>query len=108
MPITAEEQDQIGAIRNTLSARLSTIYSKLKEEAQYRDPWNGPLHAAEVGALNLEYQWLDVLLRSVLFNYETALSNWYLNDAAYRSLHLPQPPKPALPSSLAAFLPKSE
>jgi|SRR6185503_1021488 len=108
MPITNEEHNQITAIRLSLESRIAAIKQQLKLESAWRDPWNGPLHAAEVGALNLEFQWLDVLLRSVLFNYGNALNNWYLNDAAYRSLHLPNLPKPALPASLAAFLPKSE
>jgi hypothetical protein len=100
------EQDarDIRTLRDVLTERLQAVNIQLAIEANFRDPWNGPLHAADVGALNMEYQWVNVLLNSVLFNYETTLNSWALNDPEYKRRGMFQPPKPPFPASLAGIL----
>jgi len=106
--VPAADREQISAIRTILQPRLVAIKEQLAIEANWRDRWQGPLHAAEVAALTFEFQWVDSLLNTLLYNYENAVDQWAVNDPEYRRLRMHQPPKPALPLSLAAFLPKSK
>jgi hypothetical protein len=106
--VPAADAQQISAIRTILMPRLAAIKEQLAIEANWRDRWQGPLHAAEVASLTFEFQWVDSLLNTLLYNYENAVDQWAVNDPEYKRLHMHQPPKPALPASLAAFLPKSD
>ena len=105
--VPVADREQISTIRTILQPRLAAIKEQLAIEANWRDPWNGPLHAAEVAAFTFEFQWVDSLLNTLLYNYENAVDQWAVNDSEYKRLHMHKPPKPALPLSLAAFLPKS-
>ncbi len=100
------QQDAIDikTIRDVLTERLTAVKAQLVIEAPFRDRWNGPLFAADHYALTMEYQYVDVLLNSVLYNYETALRQWAVNDPEYKRLGLPQPPKPPFPVSLSRII----